>query len=201
MRHHICNFISHVWNLMIFDNWRFARCTSLTPRAAISFQPWRDSAYQKVEPRFEIWSDTRKFSLFLGHAFILVFSVASRKSLEELKPILELIAEVFSRFNPTWKWDVSLSDISQNQSASLGQLYFHFWNFAKIVKSSLYWIYCLNCEGLSVGSGRFSVSSGRLSGWVGKSDGWVPVQMGGYVVQVGQESRSGRFGLVCSGRL
>ena len=119
MRHHICNFISHVWNLMIFDNWRFARCTSLTPRAAISFQPWRDSAYQKVEPRFEIWSDTRKFSLFLGHAFILVFSVASRKSLEELKPILELIAEVFSRFNPTWKWDVSLSDISQNQSARI----------------------------------------------------------------------------------
>ena len=59
----------------------------------------------------------------------------------------------------------------------------------------------MNCEGLSVGSGRFSVSSGRLSGWVGKSDGWVPVQMGGCVGQVGQESRSGRFGLVCSGRL
>ena len=30
----------------------------------------------------------------LGHAFILVFSVSSRKSLEELKPLLELIAEV-----------------------------------------------------------------------------------------------------------
>jgi hypothetical protein len=30
----------------------------------------------------------------VGHAFILVFSISSRQSLEELKPILELIGEV-----------------------------------------------------------------------------------------------------------
>ena len=30
----------------------------------------------------------------LGNAFILVFSISSRQSLEELKPVLELINEV-----------------------------------------------------------------------------------------------------------
>ena len=36
------------------------------------------------------------FDLFhpIGHAFILVFSISSRQSLEELKPILEVIGEV-----------------------------------------------------------------------------------------------------------
>ena len=181
MRHHICNFISHVWNLMIFDNWRFARCTSLTPRAAISFQPWRDSAYQKVEPRFEIWSDTRKFSLFLGHAFILVFSVASRKSLEELKPILELIAEVFSRFNPTWKWDLchSLTSLRINQHL-LGSYIFIFeillklWNL--VCTGYTVWTVkgCLWVQG-----GSLSVPEGYLGGWVNRMGGWVN-RMGGY---------------------
>ena len=40
-------------------------------------------------------SKTVRFhKLFVGHAFILVFSISSRQSLEELKPILEVIGEV-----------------------------------------------------------------------------------------------------------
>jgi len=36
----------------------------------------------------------QRLSISKGHAFILVFSICSRQSLEELKPILELINEV-----------------------------------------------------------------------------------------------------------
>ena len=35
---------------------------------------------------------------FLGNAFILVFSISSRQSLEELKPVLELINEVAEEY-------------------------------------------------------------------------------------------------------
>ena len=48
-------------------------------------------------------------SSLIGRAFILVFSVASRKSLEELKPILELIAEV--RITDLEKIDFALIDL------------------------------------------------------------------------------------------
>ena len=34
----------------------------------------------------------------LGNAFILVFSISSRQSLEELKPVLELINEVAEEY-------------------------------------------------------------------------------------------------------
>ena len=37
----------------------------------------------------------QRLSISKGHAFILVFSIASRQSLEELKSILELVNEVF----------------------------------------------------------------------------------------------------------
>jgi len=36
----------------------------------------------------------QRLSISKGHAFILVFSISSRQSLEELKPILEVIGEV-----------------------------------------------------------------------------------------------------------
>ena len=36
----------------------------------------------------------QRLSISKGHAFIMVFSISSRQSLEELKPILELINEV-----------------------------------------------------------------------------------------------------------
>merc|ERR1719309_986513 len=36
----------------------------------------------------------QRLSISKGHAFILVYSISSRQSLEELKPILELIGEV-----------------------------------------------------------------------------------------------------------
>jgi hypothetical protein len=36
----------------------------------------------------------QRLSISKGHAFILVFSIASRQSLEELKSILELVNEV-----------------------------------------------------------------------------------------------------------
>ncbi|KAK9737250.1 Ras family [Popillia japonica] len=36
----------------------------------------------------------QRLSISKGHAFILVFSVSSRQSLEELKPIWELIKEI-----------------------------------------------------------------------------------------------------------
>ena len=36
---------------------------------------------------------------FLGNAFILVFSISSRQSLEELKPVLELINEVAEEYS------------------------------------------------------------------------------------------------------
>ena len=39
-------------DLIFFCVHRFARCTSQTPRAAISFQPWRDSLYQRVVLRY-----------------------------------------------------------------------------------------------------------------------------------------------------
>ena len=40
----------------------------------------------------------QRLSISKGHAFILVFSIASRQSLEELKSILELVNEVFPIF-------------------------------------------------------------------------------------------------------
>ena len=43
---------------------------------------------------FKHISPTIDLFLSKGHAFILVFSICSRQSLEELKPILELINEV-----------------------------------------------------------------------------------------------------------
>jgi len=36
----------------------------------------------------------QRLSISKGHAFVLVFSISSRQSLEELKPVLELIGEV-----------------------------------------------------------------------------------------------------------
>ena len=36
----------------------------------------------------------QRLSISKGHAFILVFSIASRQSLEELKSVLELVNEV-----------------------------------------------------------------------------------------------------------
>ena len=36
----------------------------------------------------------QRLSISKGHAFIMVFSISSRQSLEELKPVLELINEV-----------------------------------------------------------------------------------------------------------
>ena len=45
---------------------------------------------------------------------------------------------------------------------------------------------------------------GKTDGWVGqvgRSGGWVLGMSGGQVVKVVQERRSGRFGLVWSGRL
>ena len=41
----------------------------------------------------------QRLSISKGHAFIMVFSISSRQSLEELKPILELINEVFALHN------------------------------------------------------------------------------------------------------
>ena len=41
----------------------------------------------------------QRLSISKGHAFILVFSIASRQSLEELKSILELVNEVKKFFN------------------------------------------------------------------------------------------------------
>jgi len=38
----------------------------------------------------------QRLSISKGHAFILVFSIISRQSLEELKTILETIGEVFN---------------------------------------------------------------------------------------------------------
>ena len=39
----------------------------------------------------------QRLSISKGHAFIMVFSISSRQSLEELKPILELINEVYTQ--------------------------------------------------------------------------------------------------------
>ena len=45
---------------------------------------------QKISRHFNIYL----VYIFSGHAFIMVFSISSRQSLEELKPVLELINEV-----------------------------------------------------------------------------------------------------------
>ena len=58
----------------------------------------------KFQLRFNLFKGTTVFHIlyflgiilirFTGHGFILVYSISSRQSLEELKPILELIGEV-----------------------------------------------------------------------------------------------------------
>ena len=46
----------------------------------------------------------QRLSISKGHAFILVFSISSRQSLEELKAILELVNEVSSQHDNQIKW-------------------------------------------------------------------------------------------------
>ena len=72
-----------------------APCRSRTLLAAISSPPCRDSPSQKVSSdcseNLQFYQEQQQP---LGNAFILVFSISSRQSLEELKPVLELINEV-----------------------------------------------------------------------------------------------------------
>ena len=68
----------------------------------------------------------------------------------------------------------------------------------KIVKFGKTCVVCTVKGYLWVQGGYLSVLGGYLSGRVGGQDRWVGMS-GGLVAQVGQESRSGRFGLVWSG--
>ena len=67
------------------------------------------------------------FSLCLGHAFILVYSICSRQSLEELKPILELIGEVRDissiEEEKAWIEEISVTGLTLLRVTGKGQKY------------------------------------------------------------------------------
>ena len=79
----------HIYNLHIYTSTRVRKVIS--SNNAVCTMQITDTAGSHQFPAMQ------RLSISKGHAFIMVFSISSRQSLEELKPILELINEVFAQ--------------------------------------------------------------------------------------------------------